>query len=141
MSEPTCGSGGIILKAGKLLAPKEEGAPSYVDLLRVDAIDINPVAVDMTYINTTMWGIPTRVTHGNALSMETWGVWENFHWKRVGENERIAYKEILRLLTEPAPQAEEKNEEQPNQKGVFETNHDIIVPKKEGESGQFEMDF
>jgi hypothetical protein len=35
---------------------------------------------DMAFINTTLWGIPTRVIHGNALSMECWAAWSNIHY-------------------------------------------------------------
>jgi len=47
-------------------------------ILRVQAIDISAVACDLCFINTTLWGIPTVVIHGNALSCETWSAWANF---------------------------------------------------------------
>ena len=34
----------------------------------------------MAFINTTLWGIPTRVIHGNTLSMEWWAAWSNIHY-------------------------------------------------------------
>jgi len=73
----------MILKIAKQLAPKEKGAPSYVDLMRVTASDISPTAVDMSLLNFTLWGIPAEVYHQNSLSMETWGHWKNVHWHRV----------------------------------------------------------
>jgi hypothetical protein len=42
-------------------------------------MDINPVACDMTFINTTLWGIPCTVIHGNTLSLQTWAQWVNIH--------------------------------------------------------------
>ena len=41
LNEPACGSGGMVLAAAELLAPDS------VDLLRVTAQDINPVATEM----------------------------------------------------------------------------------------------
>jgi hypothetical protein len=34
----------------------------------------------MAFINTTLWGIPTRVIHGNSLSLECWAAWSNIHY-------------------------------------------------------------
>src|ERR1700689_5266140 len=48
--------------------------------LRVTAIDINRTACDMAFINTSLWGIPTRVIHGNSLSNEYWAAWSNIHY-------------------------------------------------------------
>lgn len=44
------------------------------------AIDVNRTACHMTFVNTTLWGIPTRVIHGNALSLECWAAWSNIHF-------------------------------------------------------------
>jgi hypothetical protein len=34
----------------------------------------------MAFVNTTLWGIPTRVFHGNTLSQEYWAAWSNIHY-------------------------------------------------------------
>ena len=73
--EPACGAGGMILAVGRKFSRTNQ-----VHRLRVTAIDINPTACDMAYINTTLWGIPCRVLHGNVLSMEFWHGWNNLHW-------------------------------------------------------------
>lgn len=72
--EPACGSGAMILALG------QKCPPSVRRRLRVTAIDINRTACDMTFINTTLWGIPTRIIHGNSLSMEFWAAWSNVHY-------------------------------------------------------------
>lgn len=76
--------------------------------------------------------------------METWNVWENLHWKRVGENERLAMKKMIRLLSE-SPSKTKAPETKPSESrktpSAFEIDHDIVVPKKEGQGGQWEMDF
>lgn len=102
LSEPACGSGGIILQVAKQLAPPlANPEKSYVDLLRVTAQDISPLACDMCYVNTTLWGIPTRVVQGNTLSGEVSKVWRNIHWMRVAEDQRLAWRQAFQLLTRP----------------------------------------
>jgi type I restriction-modification system DNA methylase subunit len=72
--EPACGSGAMILSFG-------EACPPHIRRrLRVTAIDINRTACHMAFINTTLWGIPTRIIHGNSLSLECWAAWSNIHY-------------------------------------------------------------
>jgi type I restriction-modification system DNA methylase subunit len=72
--EPACGSGAMILSFG------EACSPDVRRRLRVTAIDVSRSGCDMTFINTTLWGIPTRVIHGNTLTMEYWAAWSNIHF-------------------------------------------------------------
>lgn len=72
--EPACGAGAMILSLAEACPPEIRSR------LRVTAIDISRTACDMTFINTTLWGIPTRVMHGNALSNEYWAAWSNIHY-------------------------------------------------------------
>lgn len=72
--EPACGAGAMILGVGKAVKPDVRRR------LRVTGIDINKTACDMTFINTTLWGIPTRIIHGNSISLEFWKGWDNIHW-------------------------------------------------------------
>jgi hypothetical protein len=71
--EPACGSGAMILSLGEVCSPEVRRR------LRVTAIDINRTACDMAFINTTLWGIPTKIIHGNSLSHEYWAAWSNIH--------------------------------------------------------------
>jgi type I restriction-modification system DNA methylase subunit len=71
--EPACGSGAMILSVGQAYSPEVRRR------LRVTAVDINRTACDMAFINTTLWGIPTRVIHGNSLYHEYWAAWSNIH--------------------------------------------------------------
>lgn len=72
--EPACGAGAMILSLAEACSPEVRRR------LRVTAIDINRIACDMAFVNTTLWGIPTRVIHGNSLSMECWAAWSNIHY-------------------------------------------------------------
>ncbi|MDE2102159.1 MAG: SAM-dependent DNA methyltransferase [Patescibacteria group bacterium] len=72
--EPACGSGAMILSVGQVCSPEVRRR------LRVTAIDINRTACDMAFLNTTLWGIPTRVIHGNTISGEYWSAWSNIHY-------------------------------------------------------------
>lgn len=95
VNEPACGSGGMVLAVAELFAPDS------VDLLRVTCQDINPLSVDMCYINTTLWGIPAQVILGDTIRMTETGRWKNPHWRRVGEDQRLAMREVLDLLRNP----------------------------------------
>ena len=72
--EPACGAGAMILSLAEACSPEVRRR------LRVTAIDISRTACDMAFINTSLWGIPTRVIHGNSLSLECWAAWSNIHY-------------------------------------------------------------
>lgn len=72
--EPACGSGAMILSIGHVCPPETRRR------LRVTAIDISRTACDMAFINTTLWGIPTRVIHGDSLAMKYWAAWSNLYY-------------------------------------------------------------
>jgi hypothetical protein len=38
----------------------------------------------MAFINTSLWGIPTRVIHGDSLTMQCWAAWSNIHYISPG---------------------------------------------------------
>ena len=80
----------MVLAVAKQFSPLvQEGDESHVDLLRITCQDINPVATDMNFINTTLWGIPAKIILGNSISFETpQKIWKNIHWHRVGEDQR-----------------------------------------------------
>jgi type I restriction-modification system DNA methylase subunit len=72
--EPACGAGAMILSLAEACSPEVRRR------LRVTAIDINRTACDMAFINTSLWGVPTRIIHGNTLSNEYWAAWSNIHY-------------------------------------------------------------
>ena len=102
--ETACGSGGMVLAVGKAFA-------AHRLWMRVTAVDISRTAADMTFIQTTLHGIPARVIHGNSLSGECWGVWRNVWWEQVGArrgepvlaDDRDLLREIIRANLPPPP--------------------------------------
>ncbi len=56
MNDPACGSGRMTLGAAKVL--EKRGISPLC--MQVTVQDFNSVAVDMAYINLTLWGIPTK---------------------------------------------------------------------------------
>ncbi len=72
--EPACGAGAMILSLAEACSPEVRRQ------LRITAIDISRTACDMAFINTTLWGVPARVIHGNTLSLECWAAWSNIHY-------------------------------------------------------------
>ena len=97
--EPACGSGAMILSLAQACPPEARRR------LRVTAIDINRTCCDMAFINTSLWGIPTRVIHGNSLSMEYWAAWSNIHWLSpwLPLALRVQTPEVLEQGQPPAP--------------------------------------
>lgn len=121
VNEPACGSGGMVLALAQLFAP------DAVDLLRVTAQDINPVAADMAYINLTLWGIPARIILGDTIRMTVTREWKNLHWLRVGEDQRQAIVKIQELLNtpplpEPVIEVSKMREQPSEERGQFMFN-------------------
>ena len=92
VNEPACGSGGMVLAIAEIFAPDS------VDLLRVTCQDINPIAADMCFINTSLWGIPAQVILGDTIRMTETGRWKNVHWHRVGEDQRLALRNLTAMM-------------------------------------------
>lgn len=133
MLEPACGAGGMVLATAKQFSPiMRDDEKSYVDLLRVTCQDINPVATDMTFINTTLWGIPAKIQLGNFLSKELSDkTWKNIHWQRVGEDGRIKSLALLRKF-----QAMEETRSNPP-----EERQPVTTPPLDKDLDQVEFDF
>lgn len=72
--EPCTGSGRMVLAMAEVLANDYKINPTR---MWVSAWDTSFSAVLMTFINTTLWGIPCEVVHGNTLSLECWSTWTN----------------------------------------------------------------
>ncbi|RIA46408.1 N-6 DNA methylase [Hephaestia caeni] len=87
VNEPACGSGAMVVA----LAEAMRGAEiNYQRHMHVTAIDIDPRAVHMAYIQFSLLHIPAVVILGNALSLETRQQWFTPAHVLGGWNSRIA---------------------------------------------------
>lgn len=76
LNDPACGSGRMALGAAKVL--ERRGISPLC--MQVTVQDLNPVAVDMAYINLTLWGVPTKAIWGDTIRCETREVYFNPFW-------------------------------------------------------------
>ncbi len=65
LSEPCCGSGGIIIAYAEIM--KKYGV-NFQQNLFVEAIDIDELCFQMTYLQLSLYGIPARVMLGDTLA-------------------------------------------------------------------------
>ena len=67
LSEPCCGSGGMIIAFAETM---KEHNFNYQKHLYVEAIDIDEMSFMMAYIQLTLLGIPAKVIQGDTLSLK-----------------------------------------------------------------------
>ncbi|AKM45352.1 type I restriction endonuclease subunit M [Burkholderia contaminans] len=72
MQEPACGAGGMVIATADALLSIGQ---NYQETMHATCIDIDARCVHMTYLQLSMMHIPAVVVHGNALTMEVWGMW------------------------------------------------------------------
>lgn len=69
LSEPTAGSGGFIIEYAELMRGQGHNVSQQ---LVVQAIDIDPVAADMTFVQLSLLGIAAEVITGNTLTLDVY---------------------------------------------------------------------
>ena len=74
LSEPSCGSSGMIIAAADILYNQCDFNISHN--LFVECSDIDSRCVHMSYLQLAFTGIPAVIYRRNTLSMETWERWE-----------------------------------------------------------------
>ncbi|UEP39696.1 N-6 DNA methylase (plasmid) [Burkholderia ambifaria] len=72
MQEPACGAGGMVIATADALLSIGQ---NYQQTLHATCIDIDARCVHMTYLQLSMMHVPAIIVHGNALTMEVWGMW------------------------------------------------------------------
>jgi hypothetical protein len=72
MQEPACGAGGMVIATADALLSIGQ---NYQQTMHATCIDIDARCAHMTYLQLSMMHIPAIVVHGNALTMEVWGMW------------------------------------------------------------------
>ena len=73
--EPCVGSGAMVMALAQAL--REEGI-NYQQCLHVTAIDLDIIAVHMSYVQCTLLHIPAIILHSDTLRGETYSVWRTF---------------------------------------------------------------
>ncbi|OJB08189.1 type I restriction endonuclease subunit M [Burkholderia ubonensis] len=72
MQEPACGAGGMVIATADALLSIGQ---NYQQTMHATCIDIDARCVHMTYLQLSLMHIPAIIVHGNALTMEVWGMW------------------------------------------------------------------
>lgn len=113
MSEPACGSGGMVIAYCEAL--KARGI-NYQFNSYVVATDLSEVAARMAYIQLSLLGIPAHVVWGNTLSLQVIREWPTFNfwmiahkvarWKRGDAEPVVESKPSPKPITGPLVQAE-----------------------------------
>jgi type I restriction-modification system DNA methylase subunit len=91
LNEPACGGGSMIIAASEVL----QGLGFYPWHYCWVAVDTDWKCFAMTYIQTTLLGIPAGVIHGNSLSLEThrseWNMIATLHppKRRQGDDDPV----------------------------------------------------
>ncbi|MBB5707334.1 N-6 DNA methylase [Sphingopyxis panaciterrulae] len=101
--EPACGAGAMIIALAEIMRAQDL---NYQQQLHVTAIDIDPRAVHMAYIQFTLMHIPAVVIVGNSLSMEMREHWYTPAHILGGWSAKLARRdaeETARQLIDPAP--------------------------------------
>lgn len=85
--EPACGAGAMVIALAEAM---RDADINYQRHLHVTAVDIDPRAVHMAYIQFSLLHIPAEVIVGNSLSMETHERWFTPAHILGGWNARLA---------------------------------------------------
>jgi N-6 DNA Methylase len=86
LQEPACGSAGMVVATAQAM---HEAGLNYPEALHATCVDIDRRCVHMAYVQLSLLGIPAVVVHGNALSLDVWGVWYTPAHILVGWNRRL----------------------------------------------------
>lgn len=71
MMESAVGAGGMVIATAEALM--DEGI-NYQQVMYVTCIDVDAAAVHMAYVQLSLLHIPAIIIHGNALTLEQWGL-------------------------------------------------------------------
>lgn len=85
LDEPTCGAGGMVIAAAKVLL--DRGYNPQTQLL-VQCTDLDPVAARMCYVQLSLLGIPACVRVGNSLSQRITHEMYTPFWYRIKGHRR-----------------------------------------------------
>lgn len=119
VNDPACGAGGMILSLAEHFENARTKDLNPVNLIRATCQDISKTACDMTYINTSLWGIPAKIIWGDTLANTAKQVWRNVHWARVGETDRERIDQWMSALKALKTPQQSKQQVEPSQKPII----------------------
>jgi type I restriction-modification system DNA methylase subunit len=71
LQEPACGAAGMVIAVADSL---NDAGHNYQQAMHAACIDIDPCCVHMAYVQRSLLHIPVMVVHGNALTLDVWGM-------------------------------------------------------------------
>lgn len=109
LMEPAAGAGAMILATARAI---EDLGINFQKHLHVTAVDIDPMCAHMTYLQTSLFGIPATIIQGDSLRLT-----ETAHWytplhvlggwsRRLRGADLIAYQDKLVVPRLPNPETE-----------------------------------
>jgi hypothetical protein len=113
--EPACGAGGMVIAMARAL---EDLNINFQKHLHVTAVDIDPMCVHMTYLQTSLMGIPAIVVQGDSIRATATEHWFTpmhilYGWgRRLTPGAEQRTHEIQTMF--PPPAAEEAVPEAPD---------------------------
>ncbi len=72
LCEPAAGAGAMVIAAAEAVTASGHNHQRH---MHVTAVDVDPTAVHMAYIQLSLLHIPAIVVHGNSLTLKQWGYW------------------------------------------------------------------
>lgn len=115
VNEPACGAGAMVIALAEAMMQSDV---NYQRHMHVTAIDIDPRAVHMAYIQFSLLHIPAVVVLGNALLFETRAQWFTPAHILGGWGEKLA--ERAARTTEESPTAVLEAAESTNEPPIIE---------------------
>lgn len=121
--EPACGAGAMVIALADALHAQDINYQRY---LHVTAVDIDPRAIHMAYIQLSLLHVPAILVVGNALSRETQEIWHTPAHILGGWSARLAQRDAEQatpprppIVPAPIAPARRADREPPRQLSLF----------------------